>query len=280
MPRKRGRPEKGVADLSGPPTTPPQVRIHATSPPATPAPKRVKWVKGFLCDIPCLPGNEYARKIELTAEELDKEWQEVVDKQAERYSVLRQRVLALEEELQEVEEKWAEKLEDAVEEIGMLKKEKEEGMAAANEKLAAVSAECKGRGKEIATLRGAVANMKKEKRDKEVEKAVQTEVTEVLVAGTQTERRTYASILAQTEEVSIGGENTDKMDIDILPPPTNKPTSPATTPLANTSNATPTSAHLSRAFVVRGIACSGPSTQKIQEVERAFGRRVAGVISV
>ena len=113
-----------------------------------------------------------------------------------------------------------------------------------------------------------------------MKKAVQMEVTEVLVAGIQTEHRTYASILAQTEEVSIGGENTDKMDIDILPPPTNKPTSPATTPLANTSNATPTSAHLSRAFVVHGIACSGPSTQKIQEVERAFGRRVAGVISV
>ena len=83
-----------------------------------------------------------------------------------------------------MEEKWAAKLEDAVEEIGLLKKEKEEGMAAANEKLAAVSAECKGRRKEIATLRGAVANMKKGKRDKDVEKAMQTEVTEVLVAGT------------------------------------------------------------------------------------------------
>ena len=83
-----------------------------------------------------------------------------MEKEAESYSVMRQRVLALEEELQEVEEKWATKLEDAVEEISLLKKEKEEGMAAANEKLAAVSAECKGRGKEIAILRGAVANMK------------------------------------------------------------------------------------------------------------------------
>ena len=113
-----------------------------------------------------------------------------------------------------------------------------------------------------------------------MEKAVQTEVTEVLVAGTQTERRTYASILAQTEEVRIGGENTDKMDIDTPPTPTINPTSPATTPLANTSNATPRSAHLSRAFVVHGMACSGPWTQKIQEVERAFGRRKGGVIGV
>ena len=205
MPRKRGRQEKGVADLSGLPTTPPQVRIGATSPQATPVPKRVKWVKGFLCDIPCQPGNVYSREIVLNAEELDKEWPVVMEKEAERYSIMRQRVRALEEELQEVEEKWSAKLEDAVEEIGLLKKEKEECMAAANEKLAAVSAECKGRGKEIATLREAVANMKKGKRDMEVEQAVQTEVTEVLVAGTQTERRTYASILAQTEEVSIWG---------------------------------------------------------------------------
>ena len=178
-----------------------------------------------------------------------------MEKEAERYSVMRQRVLALEEELQEVEEKWAGKLKDAVEEIGLLKKEKEEGMAAANEKLAAVSAECKAKGKEIATLREAVANMKKGKKGKEVEKAVQTKVTEVLVAGTQTEHRTYASILAQTEEVSIGGKNTDKMDIDTPPPPGNKLTSLATTPLANTSNATPTPARTSSPFVVYGIAC-------------------------
>ena len=68
-----------------------------------------------------------------------------------------------------------------------MKKEKEEGTAAANEKLAAVSAECKGRGQKIATLRGAVANMKEGKRDKKVEKAVQTEVKGVLVACKQTE---------------------------------------------------------------------------------------------
>ena len=113
-----------------------------------------------------------------------------------------------------------------------------------------------------------------------MEKAVQTEVMGVLVAGSQTERRTYASILAQTDEVSIGGENTDNMDVDTPPPPTNTPTSPAAIPSANTTNATPTSAHLARAFVVHGIACSGPWTQNIQEAERAFGRRGGGVIGV
>ena len=75
------------------------------SPPATPVPKQVKWVKGILCDIPVETGDEFVRKIELTAEELDKEWQAVMQKEAERYSVMRLRVLALEEELQEVEEK-------------------------------------------------------------------------------------------------------------------------------------------------------------------------------
>ena len=70
------------------------------------------------------------------------------------------------------------------------------------------------------------------------------------------------------------------MDLDTPPPSTNTPTSPAATPSANTTNATPTSAHLARAFVVHGIACSGPWTQKIQEAERAFGRRGGGVIGV
>ena len=86
---------------------------------------------------------------------MEKEWVKLKEAYA--------RVRMLEEELGEVEEKCAPELEDAVKEIGLLKKEKEEGMAAANENLAAVSAKCKGRGKEIATLRGAVANMKNRK---------------------------------------------------------------------------------------------------------------------
>ena len=78
----------------------------------------------------------------------------------------------------------------------------------------------------------------------------------------------------------VGGENTDKMDIDLPLPPTDKPMSPAATPSANTTNAIPTSAHLERAFVVHGITCSGPWTQKIQEAERAFRRRGGGVFGV
>ena len=148
-----------------------------------------------------------------------------------------------------------------MDEIELLKtrlEERDRDEVAANEKYAALSTECKGRGKEIGAIYEAIANMKKRKRDKEVEKAVQTEVKGVLVADTQTERHTYASILAPTEEVSIGGENTDKMDIDTPPPPTDEPKSPAATLSANTTSVTPTSAHLARAFVVHGIACSRP----------------------
>ena len=206
-----------------------------------------------------------------------------MEKEYERLKEAHKQVYALQQELQELEEKWAAKLEDAVDEIELLKtrlEERDRDEVAANEKYATLSKECKARGKEIAAMHEAVANIKNSKKDKEVEKAVQTEVKGVLVAGTQTERRTYASILAQTEEVSIGGENTDKMDIDTPPPPTDKPTSPAATPSANTTNATPISAHLARTFVVHGIACSGPWTQKIQEAERAFGRRGGGVIGV
>ena len=81
-----------------------------------------------------------------------------------------------------------------------------------------------------------------------------------LVPGTQTKRCTYARILAQTEEVSIGDENTDTMDIDTLLPLADKSTLPAATSSANTINATSISAHLARAFVVHGIACTRPRT--------------------
>ena len=36
----------------------------------------------------------------------------------------------------------------------------------------------------------------------------------------------------------------------------------------------------SRAFVVHGVACIGPMTHKIREVERAFGGKGGGVIGV
>ena len=56
---------------------------------------------------------------------------------------------------------------------------------------------------------------------------------------------------------------------------------PAVTPTAKDPiNTTSTSVHCARAFVVHGVACSGPLTHKIREVERAFGGRGGGVIGV
>ena len=92
----------------------------------------------------------------------------------------------------------AEELDDAVEEIGWLKiqlEEAEKSRVAASEKFAVLQAECKRRGREIAALREAVANLKKGKKDREVERSVQTERTPVLAISTQTDSRTYASVL-------------------------------------------------------------------------------------
>ena len=110
-----------------------------------------------------------------------------MEKEYKRLKLAHKQVYTLQQELQEEEEKWAAKLKDVVDEIELLKtrlQERDRDEVAANEKYAALSKECKGRGKEIAAMNEAVANMKKGKRDKEVEKAVQTEVKGVLVAGT------------------------------------------------------------------------------------------------
>ena len=137
-----------------------------------------------------------------------------------------------------------EELDDAVEEIGRLKIQlegAEKGRVAASEKFAALQVECKGRGREIAAMREAIANLKRGKKEKEVERSVQTEVTPVLVVGTQTNRRTYASVLAQTEEVSIESENTNSMDIETPPPPPkDKTTSRAGSPTDKPWNTMPT----------------------------------------
>ena len=101
----------------------------------------------------------------------------------------------------------ADELDHTVKEIERLKihlQEDEKSRVAASKKFAALRVECKERGREIAALREAVANLKKGKKEQEIERSVQTKVTPVLVVGTQTDRRIYAIVLAQIEEVSIG----------------------------------------------------------------------------
>ena len=117
MPRKWGRQEKQEADLSAPPTTQPQpVRIRATLPPATPAPKHVKQVKQYLKDWgiwgPLVHEVEKVILVEreLTAYELHLEWSAVIETEYGRLKEAHKQVNALQQQLQEVEEKWAAKL--------------------------------------------------------------------------------------------------------------------------------------------------------------------------
>ena len=76
----------------------------------------------------------------------------------------------------------------------------------------------------------------------------------MIATGTQTARRTYASVVAQTEDT---GEMMDK--------------SAGTMPVGDRPV---------RAFVVHGVACSGPWAHRSREMEKAFGCRGGGVIGM
>ena len=68
------------------------------------------------------------------------------------------------------------------------------------------------------------------------------------------------------------------MDIDPAPPPT--PTEMAVPPTAKNMDKGKDTGSVARAFVIHGMACTGPMVHKIREVERAFGGRGGGVIGV
>ena len=103
-----------------------------------------------------------------------------------------------------------------------------------------------------------------------VDSGVQSEGVEVAATGTQTVRRTYASVVAQAEDTG------EKMDVDgpsggdggqLAGPTTEKP-----------AGTTPVGDRPVRAFVVHGVACSGPWAYRSREMEKAFGRKGGGVI--
>ena len=111
-------------------------------------------------------------------------------------------------------------------------------------------------------------------------KGSQTEVPQVQEGETQTPARTYASVAAQTEVKEKGvGKHTDSMDIDSTALPGEVAADPPSAKDQNKDTGAAT-APTSRAFVVHGVACIGPITHKIQEVERAFGGKGGGVIGV
>ena len=112
------------------------------------------------------------------------------------------------------------------------------------------------------------------------DKGGQTEVPQVQEGETQTPARTYASVVAQTEVKKKGvGKHTDSMDIDSTAPLGEVTVDPPSAKDQNKDTGAAT-APTSRAFVVHGVACIGPMTHKIREVERAFGGQGGGVIGV
>ena len=163
MPRKRGRQEKGGTDPSHPPTTTPQARIRAASPPATPAPKRTKTVTSVTG-----AGWETVEEVEVpkTQDEIDKEWMGILAEETKKREVAQRNLATFEEEMERMEVKWEAKLEDANEEIARLQqqvKENKKTLGTIIEKSVTLGLEVKERGKETAALRKMVATLKKEK---------------------------------------------------------------------------------------------------------------------
>ena len=112
------------------------------------------------------------------------------------------------------------------------------------------------------------------------DKGGQTEVPQVQEGETQTPACTYASVAAQTEVKEKGAaKHTDSMDIDSTAPPSKVTADPPSAKDQNKDKGVAI-APTSRAFFVHGVACIGPMTHKIQEVERAFGGKGGGVIGV
>ena len=110
MPRKRGRQEKGGKDPSHPPTTPPQARIRAASPPATPAPQPTKTVTRATG-----AGWETVEEVEVPKiqDEIDKEWMGIFAEEARKKEAAEINLAAFGEEMERMEAKWEAKLEDA-----------------------------------------------------------------------------------------------------------------------------------------------------------------------
>ena len=111
-------------------------------------------------------------------------------------------------------------------------------------------------------------------------KGNQTELPQVHEGETQTPTRTYASVVVQTEVKEKGvGKHTDRMDKDSTAPRSEVTADPPS-PKSHNKDTSVALAPTSRAFIVYGVACIGPMTNKIWEIERAFGRKGGGIIGV
>ena len=105
-------------DPTYPPTTPPQARIHAASPPATPAPKRrvtVIRITGNGWD-----GKQEVVEIPKTQDEIDREWMDMLAEETRKIGVAQRNLVTFGEEMDRMEAKWEAKPEDANKETARL----------------------------------------------------------------------------------------------------------------------------------------------------------------
>ena len=114
----------------------------------------------------------------------------------------------------------------------------------------------------------------RERRCRLVDRGVQSEVVGVTAIGAQTIGRTYAIVVAQTED---GGK---KMDVDGASRDLRGVGSLSGDPARKPAGTTPVGDHPVRTFVVHGVACNGPCAHRSREVENAFRRRGGRVIGM
>ena len=172
-----------------------------------------------------------------------------------------------------------EELQNKVKKEGRLKE-------AAIRQAASLSREVKERGTEIAPLREAISKLKKVEVSKyklnipKKHQMVQTDVVEIQVLSIKMQVCIYTNVASQAEKVGEEGKANDKMDIDTLALSKQFKKSSGVTLTPKPMHAINANGLLVRAFVMHMVGCHALWQQKIQEVERAFGRKGGGVISV
>ena len=303
MPRKRGRQDKGVIQhpccsrCVATYTTPPQSRTGTVKPPDTPVtlePKRARRAEGdededeeINWELEAANWRVEAAKwkVKVTGSEaeaaVDKlQWmkgEEERDNLRERVRSLGVLVAVMSKELNEVR--------GVKKQLGReLLKMKREADSKAEGTQRVCDAEFRDLKAPLQFYRETLAAERareKERSDGGIDKSTQSGGIEVAAMGTQTARRTYASVMAQTEEASNTQSTEDRMDVDGTSKAprgeSNMPDDLATKKLAGTM---PVGGRPVRAFVVHRVACSGPWAHRSREMEKAFGCRGGGVIGM
>ena len=283
MPRKRGRQDKGGAgqEPSTPATadapiltTPPRscVAVETPATPATPELKRAKTHAEAVAKVSIGFWREQAMKKEDERFLLQLE----VGELKEALSSSEAEVAKLKAELVKVREEVGSYYFQILSERSNAKFADREKEALMQEVLLA-KAEVEGLRKTVKKHEEDKAEVEaeRERRSRVLNSGMQSEMVGATATGTQTARRTYASVVAQTEDTG------EKMNIDgpswAFGGDGGRMAGPTTKEPAGT---TPVGDRPVRAFVVHGVACSGQWAHRSREIEKAFGCRGGGVIGM